>query len=491
MAEKPINGRRFAKQAHNDIFKNIERLADRFQDAIYHYDLESRNFFFINKAFREIFRLPVKAARRIPREKVMPIIHKDDRNTVLHAIGKSIEAGLNKGEVQYRVAYPNGMIRWLQDRWIVLRDNKDGRPLALEGVIRDNTEIRIADTQLIQSRQKALIGSYIVQDGKFRYVNPEFVRITGFSENELMGTDPMELVHEDYRDYVRQNATLMLKGNSDTPYVFCVRDKNGETHWVLETVTPVAHDGRRASLGYFMDISELRRMQGNLSALGLMIGTISHSLKGCLTGLDASLYLIETGFYRNKPARIEEGIDVTKLMIDRIRKLVLDILYYSKERELKLETIEVWRFVKDLTESIDARIRAANITFETNISNKTGKFRVDCNTLRPALVNILENAIEACIEDQRSVAHHIRFCADGDSDKVVFEISDNGPGMGDDQIQRIFQLFYSSKGSKGTGIGLFVTRKIIRQHGGSITVESKPGHGACFFITLPRHTAND
>ncbi|RPH52119.1 MAG: PAS domain S-box protein [Desulfobacteraceae bacterium] len=487
MAEKIKTNWRPAKKARADIFRDIERLADRFQDAIYHYDLESRNFLFLNKAFREIFRLPAKAGRRVSAEKVMPNIHPDDRDTVLNAICQSIEVGLSKGEVQYRVAYPDGTIRWLQDRWIVLRDRKDGQPLSLEGVIRDNTEMRIADTQLIQSREKALIGSYIVQDGKFRYVNPEFVRITGFSENELMGTDPMDLVHEDYRDYVRQNAVSMLKGYSDTPYVFCVRDKNGQTHWVLETVTPVAHDGRRAVLGYFMDISELRRMQGNLSALGLMIGTISHSLKGCLTGLDASLYLIETGFYRNKPARIEEGIDVTKLMIDRIRKLVLDILYYSKERELKLENLEVWRFAKDLAESMEARIRAANIAFETDFSKKIGKFRVDNDILRPALINILENAMEACIEDQRSIEHRIRFCAHGDADQVVLEISDNGPGMDDDQIHRIFQLFYSSKGTKGTGIGLFVTRKVIRQHGGCVTVESKPGHGARFVITLPRH----
>ncbi len=486
MAEKTKTGRRPVKKARADIFNDIKRLADRFQDAIYHYDLESRNFLFCNKAFIEIFRLPVKTGRRISVDKVMTSIHQDDRGIMLHAIGKSIEAGLSKGEAQYRVAYPDGTIRWLQDRWIVLRNRKDGRPLSLEGFIRDNTEMRIADTQLIQSRQKALIGSFIVQDGKFRYVNPEFVRITGFSEKELMGTDPLDLVHEDYRDYVRQNAVLMLKGHSDTPYVFCVRDKNGQTHWVLETVTSVAHEGRRATLSYFMDISELRRMQGNLSALGLMIGTISHSLKGCLTGLDASLYLIETGFYRNKPARIEEGIDVTKLMVDRIRKLVLDILYYAKERDLELETLEVWRFAKDLAESMEARIRAANITFETDFSKNIGQFRIDGNILRPALINILENAMDACIEDQRSMTHRIRFCASGDADQVIFEISDNGPGMDDDQIHRIFQLFYSSKGTKGTGIGLFVTRKVIRQHGGCITVESKPGHGARFVITLPR-----
>jgi PAS domain S-box-containing protein len=486
MAEKTKTGRRPSKMAFSDFFKDIERLADRSQDAVYHYDLESRNFLFFNKAFREIFRLPADTGRRISVEKVMPSIHLDDRGTFVHTIGKSIKAGLSKGEVEYRVAYPDGTIRWLQDRWTVLRDHKDGRPLSLEGFIRDNTEMRIADTQLIHSRKKSLIGSFIVQDGKFRYVNPEFVRITGFSENELLNTDPLDIVHEDYRDNVRQNAVSMLKGHRDTPYVFCVRDKNRQIHWVLETVTSVAYQGRRAALGYFMDFSELRRMQGNLSTLGLMIGTISHSLKGCLTGLDASLYLIETGFYRNKPARIEEGIDVTKLMIDRISKLVQNILYYSKERTLELETLEVLPFVKDLAVNMEARIRAANIAFETDFSKNIGIFRIDCNILRPALINILENAMEACIADQRSLALRIRFCAHGDADQVVFEISDNGPGMDDDQIHRIFQLFYSSKGIKGTGIGLFVTRKVIRQHGGCVTVESKPGHGARFVITLPR-----
>ncbi|MBI5590217.1 MAG: PAS domain-containing protein [Deltaproteobacteria bacterium] len=488
MAEKTKTGRRPDRTAFSDFFKDIERLADRSQDGIYHYDLNSRKFLYFNKAFREIFRLPANTGTRIPVDKVMPSIHSDDRGNFLHAIDQSAAAGLSKGEVQYRVAYPDGTIRWFQDRWIVLRDRKDGRPLSLEGFIRDNTEIRTADMQLIHSRQKSLIGGYIVLDGKFRYVNPEFVRITGFSENELMDTDPLDIVHEDYRDYVRQNAVSMLKGYSDTPYMFCVRDKTGQTHWILETVASVIHEGRRAALGYFMDISELRRMQGNLSTLGLMISTISHSLKGCLTGLDASLYLIETGFYRNKPARIEEGIDVTKLMIDRISKLVQNILYYSKDRELNLETLEVWPFVKELAESMETRIRAANIAFETDFSKNIGKFRIDCNILWPALVNILENAMEACIADQRSLAHCIRFCAYGNADQVVFEISDNGPGMDNEQLQQVFQLFYSSKGIKGTGVGLFVTHKVILQHGGCITVESKPGHGACFVITLPRQT---
>ena len=127
MAEKTKTGRRPAKPARAAIFKDIERLADRFQDAIYHYDLGSRRFLFFNKAFREIFRLPEKTGRRISIAKVMQAIHPDDRGTMLQAIGQSMEAGLNKGEVQYRVVYSDGTIRWLQDRWIVLRDSKDGQ----------------------------------------------------------------------------------------------------------------------------------------------------------------------------------------------------------------------------------------------------------------------------------------------------------------------------------------------------------------------------
>ena len=227
-------------------------------------------------------------------------------------------------------------------------------------------------------------------------------------------------------------------------------------------------------------------MKDNLSTLGLMVGTISHSLRGCLSGLDASLYLIETGFYRNRPAQIEEGLDVTKLMADRIRKLVLDILYYSKDRDLAIEKVEVWQFAKEVAILIERRIKAANIRFKTDFSYDSGYFVVDPEIIRAGLINILENAMEACIEDNRDIAHWIHFSASVDEAKVYFEISDNGPGIEKEQASEIFRLFSSSKGNRGTGIGLFVTRKAILKHGGTITVDSSPDEGAKFRITLPR-----
>jgi PAS domain S-box-containing protein len=467
------------------LFDDFERLANCSQDAIYHYDIGTRRFLFHNIKFRVFFRLQGNAEVTTDLDQILKSIHPEDREQVLKALQESLNAKHTEGEAEYRVLYPDGSIRWLHDRWIVLRNPKD-KAMAIQGFIRDNTQRTLSELQFLESKQNALIGSYIVQEGKFKYVNPKFISITGYDEAELINTDSMRIVHEDYRDYVRHCAIAMLKGQNLTPYEFCVLDKSRSTHWVMETVTSVIYRGKRAVLGYFMDITKLYQMKDNLSTLGLMVGTISHSLRGCLTGLNASLYLIETGFYRNKPAQIEEGLDVTKLMADRIRKLVLDILYYSKERDLEIAAVEIWQFVKEVAILIEKRIKAANIEFITEFSYDAGYFEIDPEIIRAALVNILENAMEACIEDNRDIDHWIRFTTAADASKVYFEISDNGPGLKKEQASKIFQLFSSTKGKRGTGIGLFVTRKAILKHGGTIAVDSSPNHGAKFRIALPR-----
>jgi PAS domain S-box-containing protein len=236
----------------------------------------------------------------------------------------------------------------------------------------------------------------------------------------------------------------------------------------------------------FLDVTELRTLQDNLSTLGLMIGSISHGIKGILTGIDAGLYLIDSGFYKNKPARIEEGLDVTKLMADRMRKLVYDILYYTKERKLDFEKVNVLKFAGEVAANMDTKIRGADIEFDCDFEPFLGEFEIDVSLMRSALINILENAMEACIEDPIDKAHKITFRVSRDMEHIRFDIFDNGPGMSKEDVKKIFKLFYSSKGSRGTGLGLFVTEKIINKHGGVISAESDLGHGAHFQIRIPK-----
>ncbi len=238
-----------------------------------------------------------------------------------------------------------------------------------------------------------------------------------------------------------------------------------------------------------LDITELRSLQDNLSTLGMMMGVVSHNLKGSLTGLDAAFYQIDSGFYRNQAAKIEEGLEVGKLITDRIRKLVRDILYYAKDRELELETVNARRFAVELLSGISQRIRGSAVALHTEMPMHGGEFEIDAPRLRSALVNIMENALDACMEDSSPREHEIRFSVRAERNYVLFEIADNGIGMGPEQLQRMFTPFYSTKGKRGTGLGMFIASQVVQKHGGQLQVESDPGRGTRFAVYLPRRIA--
>jgi PAS domain S-box-containing protein len=243
-------------------------------------------------------------------------------------------------------------------------------------------------------------------------------------------------------------------------------------------------------LTILVDITELRSLQDNLSTLGMMMGVVSHSLKGSLTGLDAAWYLIENGFYREQPAKIEEGLDVGKLVTHRIRTLVRDILYYAKDRPLEIEAVNAGRFVEDLLAGgIFRRIRGADVALHIDVPAQAGLFEVDGPRLRTALVNILENALDACLEDSAPHPHEILFRVRAERNYLLFEIADNGIGMSAEQLQRMFTPFYSTKGRRGTGLGMFIASQVVQKHGGQLKVSSEVGRGTRFELFIPRSVA--
>ena len=287
-----------------------------------------------------------------------------------------------------------------------------------------------------------------------------------------------------YRDPI----TRTVKDGNPHQGEMVLTHESGTRHNVMVWTAPIhTATGKLIQLVVILaDVTELRQLQDNLSSLGLMIGTLSHNLRGTLTGLDAGMYLIERGFYRDKPGRIEEGLDLAKMMAERIRKLVHDILYYSKERPLETEKVEVLGFAGDVAANVENRIRGANIEFQCDLDDAWGEFEIDAALVRSCFLNLLDNAMEACLEDDTKDHHWVAFNAWTEPHAVMFEVSDNGAGMTPAQKQRIFSLFYSSKGRKGTGMGLFIAEKVIRKHGGSITVKSEPGQGTQFSVRLPQ-----
>ncbi|MCG6911205.1 MAG: hybrid sensor histidine kinase/response regulator [Deltaproteobacteria bacterium] len=236
-------------------------------------------------------------------------------------------------------------------------------------------------------------------------------------------------------------------------------------------------------------IREKTELQDNLSALGLMIGSISHGIKGLITGLDGGIYLVNAGIEKKDLSRIQEGWDIILTMIDRIRKLAEDILLQAKEREPEMRPVDLPSFAGEVAQIIAPKMEKHGIDFICDFEADAGAGILDARYITTALVNILENAVDACVKDIRNKNKRITFGLETDNRHVRFTIHDNGIGMDLETREKIFSLFYSSKGRKGTGLGLFIAHKIIGQHDGGIHVDSMPGQGAKFTVKLPRKPA--
>lgn len=269
-----------------------------------------------------------------------------------------------------------------------------------------------------------------------------------------------------------------------------VTTNSGQQRNVLIWTAPIRDDSGQIAQVVEMstDVTRMHELQDHLVSLGLMISSVSHGVKGLLTGMDGGMYILDAGIEKENMDDIRDGRGIIRTTSERIKTAVLDILYYAKERALDWETLDVHGFAEDTASTIQSRLQGTDITFHTEYGDDLGDMDVDTEAVRSALLNILNNAVDACLADERKERHAIVFSAfaDDDEDEVVFDITDNGTGMSKATMDNLFTLFFSTKGKKGTGLGLFITQKIVRQHGGHIAATSTFGQGSHFRITLPR-----
>jgi len=267
-----------------------------------------------------------------------------------------------------------------------------------------------------------------------------------------------------------------------------VTNQEGERLNVMVTTAPVIDaDGNIESvIEMSADITQIRQLQSKLSSVGMIISSISHDLKGLLNGMNGGIYLVNTGIAKDDNERMNKGWEMVLRNVDRIRSTVLDILYYAKDRQPEWEPIKSDSLVDEVFEILKQKAADHNIIFEKDVNDNAGEFEADSKALRSLLVNLLDNSFDACRVDQVEDKPKVKIMAHGSDDEVVFEIVDNGIGMNKEVIDKAFTLFFSSKGSGGTGLGLFIANKIAKAHGGSINVSSTVGEGARFVIKFPR-----
>jgi two-component system, NtrC family, sensor kinase len=227
-----------------------------------------------------------------------------------------------------------------------------------------------------------------------------------------------------------------------------------------------------------------------LAAVGQTIATLSHHIKNILQGIRGGSYLVEMGLENEDLAVVRKGWDIVNRNQNKISSLVMDMLSFSKEREPDPVPSDLVALVTDIVETVQQRADEIGATLEWAPPTDMPQLLFDPEALSRAILNVVTNALDA-VEDRSGATVSIRVTCDTEDERVRVTVSDNGEGMTPDTIAEIFNLFVSTKGARGTGLGLTVSRKILREHGGDIHVSSQPGEGSTFVLEFPVRTGDD
>jgi CheY-like chemotaxis protein len=223
-----------------------------------------------------------------------------------------------------------------------------------------------------------------------------------------------------------------------------------------------------------------------LESLGLFIGTIAHSIKGLCTGLDGGIYLFNSGEESGDDERRRRGVAMIQRNTNRLRRLVNNTLYYGKTRPLELLEVKIEDVHAEVVETLGNKARRLGIDFTTANEGPLNTIVADMSALTAAIINLVENALDACAADSAKAGHRVELRTRSDEDLVYFIVSDNGVGMDLNTKNNAVDLFFSSKGSSGTGLGLFIAEQIASNHGGSLEIQSKDGEGTIITTVFPR-----
>jgi signal transduction histidine kinase len=279
-------------------------------------------------------------------------------------------------------------------------------------------------------------------------------------------------------------------GDSDLPSAILAVSRPQTRPWKTEDLDLLALIG---NVGALLLVSADRMTHASrterLAAMGEAIAALSHSIKNILQGLRGGADAVELALNRDKIDLARQGWTILARNLDRILALSLNMLVYSKDRGLDLDPRRPGDVARDAVDLLAASALRRQVDLECRPDPDEPPIPIDADALHQAILNLVGNALDAVEDQSGRVLVTTRF--DREHDQVVIEVLDNGPGISADRRDRIFEPFFSTKGQRGTGLGLAVARKLVEQHLGTITLLEGNHAGATFRITLPASRSDE
>jgi PAS domain S-box-containing protein len=437
-------------------------------------------------------------------------LHEGDRERAAASIAQTLTDGSSRNE--YRLRHKEGTYRWVEDNQRLVRDS-EGRPAEIVGVWTDITDRKRAEAELHETERRfremldnlELISIMLDQQGRLLYCNDYFLRLTGWSREEAIGTDWFEVfLAPEHRDEMRQRyARLLSHSHYERHYTNEIVSRTGERR-LIQWNNSLLYSATNDVIGVASiaeDITDRTRLEKQLlraqrlESLGTLAGGIAHDLNNLLLPILMGVTLLKR--FGPDPASMQ-AIDNIERSVKRGSELVKQVLLFARGGQTSREPVRLGDVVREIQAIITSTF-PKDITLETAIGKDVDAVTGDATQLTQVLLNLCVNARDA-MPHGGHIQISVRNYALSDAEALlhgavaggaytVLEVADTGEGMSKEIIDLIFDPFFTTKEvGNGTGLGLSTVQGIVSSHGGFIAVSSKPGEGSTFTVFLPaRH----
>ena len=340
---------------------------------------------------------------------------------------------------------------------------------------------------ILESAREAIYA--VDTEGNYKWCNQAMLEMTGYELDEIIGHHFLERTHEDDREMRRERFAQALHGEPQRlESRYLARD--GSVRYAAINSAPIIVDGETTGvLGIAHDVTEQKQEReraaraDKLRALGQLASGVAHDFNNSLAAILGRAQLI---LRRVKDEELIRSLGIIVTAAEDAAATVRRIQTFARKSVAsELELLDVGGLLRDAIEITRTRwqneARAEGLNVDVTLNAEDEFFtRGSASELREVFVNLIVNAVDAMPE-----GGSLKICCKQNGDRLRLRFSDTGTGMNEEVRERVFEPFYTTKGVKGTGLGLAVSYGILERHQGMISVESKLGQGTTFYIDLP------
>jgi len=325
-----------------------------------------------------------------------------------------------------------------------------------------------------------------VQDSDLNilFVNQTFIRDFGNGVGQ-----PCYEVFKDYEHQCKKCPVQMTFKNKQVNIAEeTIRFSDGTVNQMIVYTAPLFDVAGNVTsvIKMLTNVDVIKEVHKELVTLGQSVAVLTHDMKNMLEGLEGGVYVVDEAFKDRDMDLADKGWGILKKNVSELSRVTQNILYSSKKRTPKFRQSKPNEVALQVMDMFRDKANAMQVQLASQLNPSLPSSVMDASSIKRLLSNLIWNALEACDKKKGGGFRQVNVRADFyNNNNYMFEIEDNADGMDDAAQENLFQEFFSTKGSSGTGLGLMVVDRIVRNHKGKIEVLTKKGTGSMFRIILP------